>query len=256
MAELLLKTHTVGPDPLSQDGDIIVACSDRRIKCVHAEHICHFKNFGFDKNGLRPFSLTQLFLEKTRQFKFVRVTPAEILKYNLRTLNPPTLVTLTPNADGDAMDVREYVKRRLQHPKHLMFGTPGHEIWYGGITYVEDADLDLVWADITERVSLHERDHRNWPWSDTEKAHFLAIKTNRLTDLETEAMVEPEREQIGTDELGNPITRIKRKRKQYVHWQGLPALGHSEANVKDPTKIIEARGKSFNKASIVRNKNL
>ena len=254
MGEVLIRTHTTGPDPLGQDGDIVVACSERRIKCVHAEHICHFKNFGFNPNGLRPYSLTQQFLERTREFKFERVTPAEVLKTPLRSGSQPYIVGWRPNKQGEAMDVRQYVARRLNHPQHLMFGTPGHEVWYGGRTFVEDADLNLVWQDIFEALSLREEDHRQWPWSDIEKSHFLALKTDFLNDVEAEEFIQPEREQSGTDELGNPVYHIIQKRKNYIHWQGLPLLGHSEQNVKDQTKIIEARSRAYNKNQVIRQK--
>ncbi len=168
MAELALKIGTLGTN-LSrdyQDGDILCAFNSRRIRCIHAQHICHRKlaggGVGVHRNDAH---VARDWFELTHEFRFERVSGTEILRTTLADLTEE-LINGTPRLiDGQMqhMDVEAYVRRRLAHDRHKIFGTAGSEVWYGGDTDVSNAAMDLVWAAIETKTPLREVDHTRFP---------------------------------------------------------------------------------------------
>jgi len=184
MAELVLK---VGAGATYQDGDIVVALNRRRIRCVHAQHICHPVLAGFTRDGLRPDGLAKQFRERTAEYRFTRVSHTEVQRLNLRTSVTDTLGR-NPNARGEAIAVARFIARRVAHPRHCVFGTPGAEQWYGGRSFLTHPDLDVVWSDIETLSAFRESDHALWPVTRTERAHCLCVAVADFDDARADQL--------------------------------------------------------------------
>lgn len=250
MAEFCLKVKRDEiPEPAYQDGDIIVAVNDRRIKDVHAQHICNRKLAGFNKDGLRPSgSLPEVYLSKIYTFKFERVSKTEIRRTNLLTLEEDIL-SGTPNQKGEQIDVELFITRRKKHHNHAIFGKPGEEYWFGGYQDNSDTKLDEVWQEIEARTAFRKVNHTKWPFTPHELRQFLVLPVNNFT-------IEEETELTASviDREGN----ILKKRKNSINWRDL--LGKTPLE-NDPTleKIldknisVDIRGKGlFERSTVVR----
>ena len=58
------------------------------------------------------------FMEKTNKFKFVRVNQTEVKKIDLGTLEE-TVIGLSPNGDGESMDVHLFLTNRFKNLRHI-----------------------------------------------------------------------------------------------------------------------------------------
>ncbi len=242
MPHLTLKIGTVGPDPLYQDGDIVCAFNDRRIKCCHAEMICHPRKEGFNSHGLRiPKGLAQLFYDNTHQYKFERLNKVEMKRINLIT-GEEEIFGATPNTNGEYIDVPLFISKRISNKNHVIFGQEGREYWYGGKKDFSTKNIGKVWINIEDRTVFKESDHKRWPFSHREKKAFLIIDTDDFGDVVSDLLVSRE------DKNGKMI----RKRKNMVDWKNLD-LGVSRADIRNPGKEISI-SKSFNRLKIVHSK--
>lgn len=248
MAELVLKVGTVGPDPAYQDGDIIEAFNRRRIRSVHAEHICHLKNFGFTSDGLRPISLAQTFFEETYQYKFERVSQDEVRRTDLTTLDTEIFGS-TPNPNGEHIFVELYLARRKSHPKHRIFGTPGNEYWFGGRKNTSHAALDQVWQAIEAQTIEREVNYTKWPLSLEERKAYLAITVDDFTDAESIELTTPVTETY--IDRGREGQRIVKKRARFTNFNSLNLSGLEIAAVRARNTQVDMRSKQFTRAAVV-----
>ena len=216
MAELIIKIGTRGPDPVYQDGDIISAYHNRAIRSLHAQHICNPNNFGFKPDGLRSDSLAKFFFETTRKYRMERISRTQVNRINIATLEAETISDV-PNAKGEYIDVGLFLRRKLLHPKHLIFGTPGNEIWYGGATDYTNANLDVVWTGIESRTTNVESDFRLCPLGIQDKKSFLALRVDDFTDSESIQYTTPVEDVTGTTPDGDPIIEVVQKRNWLVN---------------------------------------
>ena len=218
MAELIIKTSTNGPDPQWQDGDIIHAMNDLRIYDVHAQHICHKNQIGFNGDGLRPAnSLTEMYLSRVMQYKFERISAKEMKRITLATLDEEVLSD-KPNAKGEAIHIALYIQRRLQHNKHMIFGTPGGEVWYGGRTNATTAVIDDVWTEIESRTANLKADFGKFPWGKEDQKDHLAITVDDFDNAERSALESPMYDNTGVE----PV--ITKRRRNKVDWRNLPGM--------------------------------
>ncbi len=171
MAELALK---IGGTATYEDGDIVDAFNRRRIRHVHAQHICHVKHGRSE--------LSEVYRAKTRQFLFQRVSKLEVVRTNLLTL-AGEILSDKPNASGEYIDVPLFIARRLKHPRHGIFGPPGVERWYGGTTTATHAILDDVWAEIEGRTQYQESEPRfqQYPLSVERPAERIVLELDGRT---------------------------------------------------------------------------
>ena len=85
MAELAIK---VGSGANYKDGDILCAFNSRRIRCTHAQHICHVKQAGGGIGGLRDNAhVARDWFEHTHQYRFERVSRTEIKRILLSDMS-------------------------------------------------------------------------------------------------------------------------------------------------------------------------
>jgi hypothetical protein len=242
MAELLLK---IGDGANYEDGDILCAFNDRRIQLVHAEHICRVGKAGTQNgNRLRPNdSLTRMFLEKTRQYRFERISRAEVKRVTIATGQQATFGPMAA-AGGEHMHVQEHVDRLLRHPRHAVFGEPGREIWYGGRTRHTHDALDAIWSEIEERTEYRRADHRRWPAGEQDLVSHLLITVDDFSDADAAELVAP------LDAPGR-----KAKRRHWVSWQALQALEGQVPRIESRRARVDVRDVAcFQRASVVRQK--
>lgn len=241
MAELFLKVkRDNAPDPAYQDGDIIVAMNDRRIKDVHAQHICHHKNTGFNSSGLRPpISLLYEYLSRVYQYRFDVVSKTEIKRTTLSN-SMEEIISDKPNVSGEYIDVGLYLERQLSNPNHLIFGSPGSEFWFGGDINADHTALDLIWQEIENRTIFKKIDHTHWPFTPIEMKSNLAIKVDDFTDTESATFVLPIFK-TGIDPetyIGNPI---EKRRKYQVPWKDSANLSPMISDIMDSSKTVDTR---------------
>lgn len=243
MAELILKTSTNGPDPAYQDGDIIHAMNDLRIYDVHAQHICHKDEIGFNGDGLRPAnSLTEMYLTKCRQYKFERISITEIKRITLATMDEEILSDKL-NADGEQMNVALYIRRRKEHGKHLIFGTAGSEVWYGGRTSQTTAISDDIWNEIESRTAYLKTNYNRWPFTGNEKRQHLILAVDDFDNVTRGSLEESEYDRDGG---------IVKRRKNKVDWHSIGLSAAEIDDVLDPDKEVDIReSRTFDRATII-----
>lgn len=246
MPELIIKTSTNGLDPAWQDGDIIHAMNDLRIHDVHAQHICHKNLIGFNGDGLRPAnSLTEMYLSKVKQYKFERVSAKEMKRITLATLDEEILSDI-PNAKGQAIHVGLYIQRRLLHAKHMIFGTPGAEVWYGGRTRATTAIIDDIWTLIEANTLYLKANFGKFPWGLNDQMDHLVITVDDFDNA-----VRSELESSIYDNADPPVMTKRRKNK--VDWKNLPGMTQKiiDDTLADGVKVDISDTFSFSRSQIV-----
>ena len=245
MAEILLK---IRPGSGYVDGDVLCAFTDRHIRCVHAEHICHPQHAGFTRDGIRPAGLSERFLDCVYQYRFERLNRTQVKRVETDVLGQ----VIAEDVFGpESIDVAVFVARRLKHPKHRIFGKAGREAWHGGRTDVSLSAVNKSWELIQAHSDHRDRnpcpfcgeDHLLWPMGRLDIRVHLPVQTVGFTDEEAAALVSPV---IELDDNGEPIVdesgspKHKAKRKFKVDWRRelLGPLGLIEADVLDPKKPI------------------
>jgi hypothetical protein len=214
MAELIIKVNDNGPDPAWRDGDILHCFNQRRIRWTWAEELCHPKYFGFKRDGLRPNSLALKYLQHTHQYQYTRVTHNEILRYEMRT-GKIDIINATPNAKGEYCHVDTYIKRRLAHPRHRIFGSPGKEEWYLGHKDFSAEVMERVWADIEADTGFSETMFTRFPLAWETLKTVLVLQIPELSDAECQEYEKEVREDSIDPIKGRPI-QILRKRRDYM----------------------------------------
>lgn len=249
MAEILLKIQRGAG---YEDGDILCAFNRRRTRQCHAEMICHPWKNGIGKSGLRPTNgPAEAMLAAVSQYRFDRVSQYEVLRTDLIT-GEQELFSKTPNKRGEAIDVEQWVARRLREkapdggPKASVFGEPGRERWYGGRTDTGDAVLNKVWQSIAEKTGRleSEDEFQLWPMGRLDIRHHLAVRTTDFTDEEAELLTQP---LIELDGKGEPVVvddqpKQLAKRRINCDWRAelLDDLKVTKADVLDKEKPVGA----------------
>lgn len=249
MAEILLK---IQPGAGYEDGDILCAFNRRRTRQCHAERICHPWKNGIGKSGLRPSNgPAEAMLAAVSQYRFDRVSQYEVLRTDLIT-GEQELFSKTPNKRGEAIDVEQWVARRLREkapdggPKASVFGEPGRERWYGGRTDTSDAVLDKVWQSVAEKTGRleSEDEFQLWPMGRLDIRRHLAVRTTDFSDEEAELLVQP---LIELDGKGEPVLvddqpKQLAKRRINCYWRAelLDDMKATAADVLDQDKPIGA----------------
>ena len=207
--QILVNVAPPEGDSDFQVGDVVHAFNRKRILTVHAEMITNTRNFSFTSQGLRePDTLLDIYLRNAREFKFERVGSTEVKKINLAT-GEETIIGNEPNEEGEHMDVPFYIQRRLKHERHLIFGQPGREYWYGGSENITEEKLDRIWDAIEEKTE-HRRDEvTGYPVDAGEQDEFRLIpvvdfsdeKAGELTAVQGEEESSQRKYQLDVDKL-------------------------------------------------------
>jgi hypothetical protein len=244
--ELIVKTDSVAGDSHYKDGDIVQAFSNDRIYMCHAEMICSVKNFPLDVvTGLRPNGgLFMKFMEKSHQFKFVRVSETEVKRINLDTLEEDILSN-TPNSSGERIDVHQYLLSRFRISKHTIFGESGAEIWYGKS---RRGDIEAIWNDIETHSDNLKNQHSSWPLTDIEKRHFLPLnasgfKGGIVTEISNDTVSDRNLAvyQTKMSNGGEEEVLVAKRQWQVPYWDLAVALDINIDDARNKDKSLDGR---------------
>ena len=252
--ELIVKIQSAGSIPSYQDGDVVQAMSLDRIYVAHAEMICNVSNFGFNTNGTRDLNtLLEKFEQATKTYKFERLNSNDVRRTNLITSEEDILNTI-PNADGEAINVYQYISRRLKNPRHKIFGPSGGEVWYGKMRNDAPVFVPVAWNHIETESDNLKDNHNSWPFTDLEKRHFICINTSgRVYDGDSFTRVELSGDTVSDRAmlvLETPPEEIPEdyspeviaKRKWFVpYWDLTSELGSSVDDLRDPDHMCDCR---------------
>ena len=249
MAELIIKIGD-SPNPLSfRDEDVVHAHNDTYLLWQATQRITDHRKVlgGFFKPTT---SMAFKRMEAVRQYKFERISRTEIKRITLADLSEETL-SATPNADGEAIDVPQYIARRKAAGKLAMFGTEGRAIWFGGRTDASLTKLSTLWTDtITPETGLLESNHKQkWEgYSNHFRKRWLVVVTDDFSNSRRSVIEESD---IDLTDPENPITLAIRRHK--VAWRSLSGLSAQDiADIANPnTRVDVDRGTVRSQASIV-----
>ena len=229
MAEFIIK---IGDSPSYKEGDILCAFNDKRIKQVHAEHICDYKKQPFNSDGLNTDGIHRQFLELVYQYRFDRVSQKSVIRTNLWT-GEQDLLSDMPNTKGEQIKADLYIKRRTAHQNHRIFGAKGREYWYGGKTNQSLQAIDSVWAMIEAETQERKENYTLWPLTDREKAAHVALNVEDFGDSQSVSFVEDVRDTEG---------EIIEKRACRLLLSNIPEIsGDTLARHRDRGQIVDNR---------------
>ena len=250
--EILVKTSTVAPEQRHyQDGDIVCAISKVQTNYCYAEMICHVDLHGFNSAGLRDRdTLLENYMALTSKYRFTRLNSNEVERYNLLT-DEVDIISDTPDEAGEAMNVYEYLTRRLSHKRHKIFGDQqGAEVWYGGSAPRDREHIDVVWNYIEGHSDKLMINHCQWPFSNLEKLGFLPIDCcGFMNGVETEISDGTCGERGcsvfidgNPDENGVPESILFAKKKwQVPYWDLASELGINVDDARNKHKTYDGR---------------
>ena len=250
--EVIVKINDGTSEASCKDGDIIRAFTLNEIYYHHAQNKCNVRNFGLTTDGMRsPEPLLIKFLEKTKTYKFERLNSNEVRRTNLLT-DEQDILSTTPNADGERINVYQYVTNRLKNKNHLMFRENGLEYWY--TKERNNIDVDAVWNDIETHTNSLQVDHANFPFSEIEKRHFAAINMSgrnytddSFTRVELSGDTVHVRQMIALEDPPEEIPEdydpvVVAKRRWFVpYWDLTTELGSSVDDLRNPNHMCDCR---------------
>lgn len=254
MAEVIIK---IDPSSNYENGDVLAAFSDRHVANVHAQRICKPRPEQRNSDGrLQIGTLPFHYMSRVSQYRFERVGPVEVDRYEIGTANDP--VRFGP-AD---MDVRFFLRRRLRKSDNLIFGPKGQEVWFGGRTDFSAAATQAVWEQIEANSGIRQNVARwqLWPMGRLDIRSHLALRMESFAEWQVRSLVEP---QYAVDDNGDFIWRTRdgdrgistnentppddrdwslvtvAKRRRKADWlTTLEAVGATEQQVKDKAEPV------------------
>jgi hypothetical protein len=264
MAEMALKIRDGSG---YEDGDVLAAFNSRRIRCVHAEHLClpkfgdhNRRLLGMDGNGiLPPGTLAQDWCELTQEYRLERLSDTEGRVIRMADAAEIRFKSGRPFAGFDgrivSMDLPRFMLGKRRANLFPVFGKRGREIVYGGRIDVSDAKLTAVWQRIEAKTGKRpdDNEHRFWPAGRDDLKEHLFLPVEEMDDSEAERVVAP---MVDETDPEHPVT-VKRRAIQANNWRGILAvLGVTEADVLDRGKSVDKRRDvaPFNDRALLRDK--
>lgn len=243
MAELAIK---IDDGAGYEDGDVLCAFNRRRIRCVHAEHLCLPKVGNrladMDGNGIMPAGhLSQDWMEATHEYRFERLSSTEAQVVRMadgETIRFESGVEFV-GFDGrpQHMHIEECVRAKRRAQQFPVFGVYGREVWYGGRIDFSDKALDKMWKAIVDKAGKTDKDFPYWPAGSHDLKSHLFVSVDDFDDDEAEAMVRPV-----VDEKTAEKAMLKKRAVKATDWKAVAvAIGTTEAAVKSKTTIVDKR---------------
>lgn len=228
----IFVTNDNNPITSYQDGDILFAYNSLYIRSSWAEQLTIPSGFNID--GLRDVnSVSRLaWFENIYQFRFERLNSTQIRKINLTTLDEEIITTGVPDSEGNTMFVDEYIRRRKKHISHNIFGFDGSEIYYGGRSNINEANIDLVWENIESLTSHKEIDYHSINHREHTLKNSLIISVNDFSNIVRETLTESESDIDGV---------MVKKRKQNIDWRELPYSVSQRNDILNKSLIVDLR---------------
>ena len=244
--ELIVKTIDVPGDSSYKDGDIVQAFSNDRIHMCHAEMICSPDSSPLNTvTGLRSNDgLLMKFTEAVSKYKFVRLNTNEVKRINLID-SSEDIISNTANANGERIDIHQFLKTRLSFKNHKIFGSSGAEIWYGGS---RQHNIQDIWNDIETHTDNLMVDHSSWPLTDTEKRHFLPLnasgfKNGSISEISSDTVNTRHSPAVKTETVDGEqqVVVVAQRQWQVPYWDLSTDLGININDVRNMEILLDAR---------------
>ena len=243
--ELLIKINSADGDKSYKDGDIVQAFSNNRILLANAESICSVDNFNLDSvSGLRyNDTLLMKYMETCSLYKIERINTNSARRTNLLT-SEQDVISNSPNSDGEAIWIEDYLDRRLRSNRHRIFGATGSEVWYSGSRPV---DLDVIWNHIESDSNNLKQDNTSWKFTPLEKRHFYAMNCRGnaggiIQELSGDTVVDRQNPVTAGDEV-----IVARRKWQVPYWD---ISGVNVDDVRNENKEVDGRAALDNRPFI------
>jgi len=237
MAELILRIGTVGPNPKSQDGDILIAYNNRRIWQVNASVICHVRKEGFQLSGLRKNTgLAKAFRDRCMQYKFERVSINELKRIDQFTQEEQIFTYPTGQLD-------KKVQRMMNINNPLIWGSVAHEIWYGGKIHQEIDVVNSIWQMIEEKTPMRKVNYGLAPRGFEDLKQRLTLPVDDFDDGTALDYETPDQISKNILNLEKKMVEKKftlRKRCFMLNYETLD-LPVSIDDIRDKTKSVDIR---------------
>jgi hypothetical protein len=248
--EMLIKTSSVSDDQQQyQDGDIVCTLSDQRIAEMHSQRICNYLKAPLTTSGYRQsLAIVVNYLQETSLYRFERyaLNATQVRRINLIT-DEREILSESPNENGEYIHAQEFIKRRLLSPSCSIFGSEGSEYWFGG--FRPNPDLNAIWNSIETHSDNLWEDNKEWPFTETEKRHFLPLRCCGGHQGEEEEVISSEE----AFERATGIYKIEgegdeehevlvAKRKWFVpYWDLSSELSVDVDTVRNMSLVVDAR---------------
>ncbi len=213
-----------------EDNDIVQAENDTQLLWRNTQIVTDHRALpgGFFKP---TNSLAYRRLRAFSKWMFERISATEIRRTLLSDMTSEILSN-TPNAKEERIDLPLYMARRMAAGKRAMFGDEANAVWFEGTRQVTLDRLTTFWSNyVTPRTGLLAADHRQRNRSDRELSRYLVIVTNDFSNARASAMTEPHYDNTDPD---NPVMLAKRRRN--IDWRNLPSMEGA-----DITRILDKR---------------
>lgn len=231
-------------DPHIQDGDVMSCMSDAEIEHCHCQRICNPRRIARNAFGNTPTGgLSEALMQNTKEYRMDRISHSEILQTNLWTGATVTFGAVA-DANGHAIDVPLYVKRRRDSGSFKLFGNTGSEYWYGGHTRWRPADLDAIWAKIEADTPLRRINHQKYPFQANDFKSYLVYPCCWCSEAEATSATA---EDAGQD--GSGVEFTFRARIKAVDWRSLS--GVVEADVTNPATTVDLTDETPQTLSVI-----
>lgn len=242
MIGALIVNTGLNPNNGFCDGAIINAISNRRCLWVHAQHICNLNKTGYAKYGRRPiYSLAYMWWDAVSQYRFMRVHRDWVIRHEIAT-GKWEIFGKRPTIDKkQAIEVDLFIRNRLRHKNHRIFGEPGREVWHGGKTDNSLQGTMKVW-DFIEKMTKYRRENFNWwPFGSMDKVSHLCLNVDQLDD-----------------QMANVFVAQKYEKPMVlVPWRTLPRMNYSRRQkVLSPSWSVDLTHYIYNLNETVINSNL
>ena len=262
--ELIVKTKSHPDNRRYQDGDIIETFTDLKILNTHAQMICHPKKFPMNTFGLRDrYTLLEKYMAAVSKFKFTRLNSNDVQRLNLIT-DEEDIINTVPNAKNEVMNVDQFIIDRRKSSRHRIFGTShGNEVWYTGHKKITSEVCDVCWNDIETHTDNLKTNHEHWPFTETEKRHFLPLNccgykfdrqtwTSERCEISCGTCCERKagvlKEQVYEEdpvledgEPNNEIIIVAKRKCQVPYWDLVSELGIDVDDVRNKNKELDPR---------------
>ena len=254
MSELMLKVQN---GTGYKDGDCLHGFTDCRIQCASAQNVLFKKdpttnnNERADAEGLIPENdASQDFYEQTHQFKFQRTGKNTATVTRLSDNNTISFESNKPFVQHDGktvqMDIQKWLRKKRDrhrdknHGGFPMFGTVGHEIWYGGRTTIDEQRVSNVWTNIENKLQLDRNDYKKWPVGNLDIKHYINIPVATLTERQAAFIEQPAQLTLLNDENFLEAVSIA-KRSSRVDYHNLPIDQTIKSMIPDRILPVDIR---------------
>lgn len=154
-------------------------------------------------NGLRnEKTLNYLFCTMVKQYKMRRISNNEVERTRFFTKNLTVITRSTvldtinniANRSGERMDVPAYLKRRLRHNRHNIFGEVGSEEWFGGLFDNSFNTLSTFWDSVLVREpsSMTKRDAMQRNYSVNFLKKYRVLRMQDIPDSSASILTQPD----------------------------------------------------------------